>query len=87
MTAGLVTESHASPAVPVEGASPVLEQVNRAKQQAETEAILEALTAVRWNRKRAAALLKIDYKALLYKMKKLGVEARPAALREIKRAC
>ena len=28
----------------------------------------------RWNRKQAAALLKIDYKALLYKMKKLGIE-------------
>jgi len=83
----LVTDGHASPAAPVDGGSPVLEQVNRAKQQAETEAILEALTAVRWNRKRAAALLKIDYKALLYKMKKLGVEARPAALRDFKRAC
>jgi two-component system response regulator AtoC len=53
---------------------PILEQVTRAKQQAETEAILAALHSTRWNRKQAAALLKIDYKALLYKMKKLGVE-------------
>jgi DNA-binding NtrC family response regulator len=52
----------------------ILEQVTLAKQLAETEAILSALNATRWNRKRAAALLKIDYKALLYKMKKLGVE-------------
>jgi DNA-binding NtrC family response regulator len=44
---------------------------------AETEAILAALTSTRWNRKQAAALLKIDYKALLYKMKKLGVEDKP----------
>jgi len=36
------------------------------------------LNATRWNRKEAAALLKIDYKALLYKMKKLGVEVKPA---------
>jgi two-component system response regulator AtoC len=57
--------------------SPILEQVTKAKQQAETDAILAALNSTRWNRKRAAALLKIDYKALLYKMKKLGIEDRP----------
>jgi len=54
---------------------PILEQVTRAKHQAETEAILAALNMMRWNRKKAAALLKIDYKALLYKMKKLGIQA------------
>jgi two-component system response regulator AtoC len=59
--------------------SPILEQVTKAKHQAETDAILAALSATRWNRKQAAALLKVDYKALLYKMKKLGVEAGPAA--------
>jgi DNA-binding NtrC family response regulator len=32
------------------------------------------LNSTRWNRKQAAALLKIDYKALLYKMKKLNLE-------------
>jgi two-component system, NtrC family, response regulator AtoC len=52
----------------------ILEQVTRAKHQAETEAILAALGSTGWNRKKAATLLKIDYKALLYKMKKLGVE-------------
>jgi two-component system response regulator AtoC len=56
---------------------PILEQVTKAKHMAETEAILAALTSTRWNRKQAAALLKIDYKALLYKMKKLGVEDKP----------
>ena len=54
---------------------PILEQVTRAKHQAETDAILAALNTMRWNRKKAAALLKIDYKALLYKMKKLGINA------------
>ncbi len=53
---------------------PVLEQVVIAKLRAETDVILSALNSTRWNRKRAAALLKIDYKALLYKMKKLGIE-------------
>ena len=53
---------------------PILERVTKAKQQAEAEAIVAALNSTHWNRKQAAALLKIDYKALLYKMKKLGVE-------------
>jgi transcriptional regulator with PAS, ATPase and Fis domain len=54
--------------------APILEQVNKANQHAEAEAILAALNSTRWNRKRAAAALRIDYKALLYKMKKLGLE-------------
>jgi two-component system response regulator AtoC len=54
----------------------ILEQVTQAKQQAEVDVILAALNSTHWNRKQAAALLKIDYKALLYKMKKLGVEER-----------
>jgi two-component system response regulator AtoC len=79
LMSGMLSESHASaPAEEVAGA-PILEQVTKAKQQAETEAILAALNSTRWNRKQAAALLKIDYKALLYKMKKLGVEGKPAA--------
>ena len=57
--------------------SPILEQVTKAKHQAETEAILAALNATKWNRKQAASLLKVDYKALLYKIKKLGVESGP----------
>jgi two-component system response regulator AtoC len=57
-----------------DNSGPVLEQVVIAKLRAETDVILSALNSTRWNRKRAAALLKIDYKALLYKMKKLGIE-------------
>jgi two-component system response regulator AtoC len=52
----------------------ILEQVSQAKHQAEANAILAALNSTRWNRKQAAMLLKIDYKALLYKMKKLSIE-------------
>ena len=51
----------------------VLERVVMAKEKAETEAIMDALRSCRWNRKQAAALLNIDYKALLYKMKKLNI--------------
>ena len=56
----------------------ILEQVGKAKQQAEIAAILAALNSTHWNRKQAAALLKIDYKALLYKMKKLGIDSEPS---------
>ena len=40
--------------------------------------VLSALNTTRWNRKQAAALLQIDYKALLYKMKKLGMDDNAA---------
>jgi two-component system response regulator AtoC len=60
--------------------TPILEQVTEAKHRAETEAIRAALEATHWNRKQAATLLKIDYKALLYKMKKLGIEDRAVLL-------
>jgi two-component system response regulator AtoC len=59
---------------------PVLEQVTKVNQQAEIDVILAALHSTRWNRKHAAALLGIDYKSLLYKMNKLGVEHGPEPL-------
>lgn len=55
----------------------ILTNVYQAQQAAETEAIISALNATRWNRKKAAMLLRIDYKALLYKIKKLGIEDAP----------
>jgi DNA-binding NtrC family response regulator len=54
----------------------VLARVDYAWREAETKAILAALNSTLWNRKRAAEVLNIDYKALLYKMKKLGIAAR-----------
>ena len=64
------------------GRLPILQQVTQATRHAEAEAILNALGATRWNRKEASALLKIDYKALLYKMKKLGIDEKPAVAAE-----
>jgi two-component system response regulator AtoC len=58
--------------------TPILEQVTKVNRQAETDAILAALVSTRWNRKQAAGILKIDYKSLLYKMKKLGIDDGPA---------
>jgi two-component system, NtrC family, response regulator AtoC len=75
-------KSGSPPAVPVQSEPslqpvsgiPSLEQVTQAKHQAERDTILAALHSTHWNRKQAAVLLKIDYKALLYKIKKLGLE-------------
>jgi two-component system response regulator AtoC len=62
------------PDQPASNEATILQQVSKAKHHAETTAIVAALNSTRWNRKQAAALLKIDYKALLYKMKKLSIE-------------
>ncbi len=44
-----------------------------AKDEAEAEAISRALEETNWNRKQAALLLKISYKALLYKIRQYGI--------------
>jgi two-component system response regulator AtoC len=44
-----------------------------AKDEAEAEAIARALDETNWNRKQAAVLLKISYKALLYKIRQYGI--------------
>lgn len=52
-----------------------LKQTSRAaSRRAEQELILTVLARTRWNRKRAAAELQISYKALLYKLKQIGLE-------------
>src|SRR6202166_997864 len=44
-----------------------------AKDEAEGEAIRQALEQTNWNRKQAAAILQISYKALLYKIREYGI--------------
>jgi DNA-binding NtrC family response regulator len=46
----------------------------RAAHMAEREAILQALERTQWNRVRAAKLLEISYRALLYKIKDGGLD-------------
>ena len=53
-----------------------------ASRRAERELILQVLTRTRWNRKRAAEELRISYKALLYKLKQIGVDEDGASSRE-----
>ena len=52
-----------------------LKEISRgAARQAERKAILSVLESTRWNKSQAAKILKISYKALLYKIKDCGIE-------------
>ena len=44
-----------------------------AKDEAEAQAITQALEQTNWNRKQAAVILQISYKALLYKIRQYGI--------------
>lgn len=52
-----------------------LDEIKRARASEEARVIVETLEAARWNRKKAAVALNMEYKSLLYKMKKLGIDA------------
>lgn len=59
-----------------------LKEVHReAVIRAETEVIRKALTLTNWNRKQAAKMLNISYKAMLYKMKECGGHKRSTSLK------
>jgi two-component system, NtrC family, response regulator AtoC len=52
-----------------------LKQTSReASRHAEKELILKVLSRTHWNRKRAAQQLQISYKALLYKLRQMGLD-------------
>lgn len=51
----------------------------KAAQAAEQSAILNALEETRWNRVRAAKLLNISYRSLLYKIREAGLDGRGKA--------
>ena len=63
--------------IPPEGTLSLKEIAKSAARKAEKEAILIALDATGWNKSRAAKMLKISYKAFLYKMKDCGIETKP----------
>jgi DNA-binding NtrC family response regulator len=65
----------AAPPTASNGGFPSLSKVNEVQRRMEADTILTALNETHWNRKLAAARLNVDYKALLYKMKKLGIDA------------
>ncbi len=56
-----------------------LKEISRkAALEAEAEVIAKTLEQTRWNRKKAAKLLGVSYKALLYKIKESGLDRTPA---------
>jgi two-component system response regulator AtoC len=55
---------------------PFSHRINELKNQAQAEAILQALNRTNWNRKAAAKLLNVSYKSLLYRMKVLNIGSR-----------
>jgi len=71
---GSHSDSTGKPPVGVSEPGGGLKSVARsAKDEAEAEAIGRALDETNWNRKQAAVLLKISYKALLYKIRQYGI--------------
>jgi two-component system response regulator AtoC len=60
-------------AFPFTKAAPLKIAARAASKEAERELIIQALERTHWNRKRAARDLKISYKALLYKIKQIGL--------------
>ena len=65
----------AAPAGASAAANVSLKDIARtAAREAERELILRMLTRTRWNRKEAAEILGISYKALLYKIKENGLD-------------
>ena len=58
----------------VKNLRPSLKEVHKeAMTRVEAEAIQKALERTNWNRKKAASILKVSYKALLYKIREYGV--------------
>ncbi|MCD6571357.1 MAG: sigma-54-dependent Fis family transcriptional regulator [Deltaproteobacteria bacterium] len=56
------------------GVIPLKKIAKDASMKAEEKMILKALQGTNWNKKKAAQILQISYKALLYKIKECGIE-------------
>jgi len=54
-----------------------------AKNEAEAAAIAHALEQTNWHRQKAAVLLRISYKALLYKIRQYDLHPPAAAIKEV----
>lgn len=76
LTAGLAARP---PGWALDGSLSLKEITRRAERQIERELIGQALAASRGNRKRAAGLLRISYRALLYKLKDADLAPPPLA--------
>jgi two-component system response regulator AtoC len=75
----LANGAHESPPPPAKVQISLKNISRKAALAAERQAILDALEQTRWNRMRAAKLLSISYRALLYKIKDAGLEQERGA--------
>ncbi len=72
--AGLVAgAAMAAEGVPAADAMSLKRLSRLAVERAERQAILQALSMTRWNRRKAAALLKVSYRSLLYKIREYAI--------------
>lgn len=78
-----VARSPAIARTPVSTARVSFDHFAEISRTAESKLLLETLEAVRWNRRQAAIQLKIDYKALLYKLQKHGIVESKTKRREV----
>jgi two-component system response regulator AtoC len=62
---------------PIDGNTSLKDISRIAAREAERVLILRMLQQTRWNRKEAAQILGISYKALLYKIKDAGLDKAP----------
>lgn len=72
--------------IPPQGEVSLKQITRRAVRQVERKVILKMVEASNWNRKRAAKRLNISYRALLYKLKEVGVPStrrKAQALRKL----
>jgi two-component system, NtrC family, response regulator AtoC len=72
-------EFHPSVADVIDLTTPLRVQTKRAIQHLERKIILGVLEAHKWNRRKTARSLDISYRALLYKIKEVGLPTVPSS--------
>jgi two-component system, NtrC family, response regulator AtoC len=66
--------------IPPNGQVPLKEITRQAVRQVERQVIFKVLEANGWKRKQSARMLKISYRALVYKLQEFGVAAAPGKM-------
>jgi hypothetical protein len=68
--------------IPEHGPVPLKKMTQQATRRLERKIILQVLQSQHWNRRRTAEVLKISYRALLYKIRDAGLSPSNASIRE-----
>ncbi len=63
--------------------TPALDHFSARRMDEERRVIIDALVEAKWNRVRAAELLNVDYRKLLYRIRKLGISPSRATPRKV----